>query len=92
MAKKGSLKHIHIEPMSDGTAHFKAHHEPPMEKGSNGQMPMMGGYDANDESGSGTPEEMGAHVTRILKKHFGKSDNDADDMYAAHPGRKAFGR
>ena len=87
MSKK--IRHIHIEPHTDGTAHFEAPHEMP---DGDGKMPMMGGSSSNMESGSGTPEEMGAHVTRILKKHFGKSDNDADDKYAAHPGRKAFGR
>ena len=87
MSKK--IRHIRIEPHTDGTAHFEAPHEMP---DGNAPMGMESSPSQNMESGSGTPEEMGAHVTRILKKHFGKSDNDADDKYAQHPGRKAFGR
>lgn len=89
MKRKGTLKHIHVEPMTDGSASVKAHHEMPMESGAS----PMGAYGSNDESASGaTPEEAGAHVTRMLKKHFGKSDNDSDDKYAKHPAKAAFGR
>jgi hypothetical protein len=62
---------------------------------SDGPGSPMGAYDANDESASGaTPEEAGAHVTRMLNQHFGKSknDNDADDKYSKHPAKGAFGR
>lgn len=87
MAKKGKLRHIHIEANTDGTAHIKVHRAPTPGK-SDGPMPYD--YDSNDESMSGSPEEAGAHVTKILKDHFGKSDNDADDK--PQPMRKAFGR
>lgn len=87
MAKKGSLRHIHVEPNTDGSAQIKAHHA--MATGE--KMPMD--YGSSDESASGaTPEEAGAHVTRILKQHFGKSDHDADDKYKKHPAAPAFGR
>jgi hypothetical protein len=90
MARPVKIKHIHIEPHTDGTAHFRAPHQEP--DGKEGMSPMMGNASQNEESGSGTPEEMGAHVTRILKKHFGKSDGDADDKYSKHPAAGAFGR
>jgi hypothetical protein len=87
MAKKGKMKHIHIEPNTDGTAHIKVHRAPPAMQSN---QPMPYDYDSNDESMSGSPEEAGANVTKILKQHFGKSDNDADDK--PQPMRKAFGR
>ena len=89
MAKKsGTLQHIQVEPMTDGSASVKAHHSMPMgEPGGS----MAGPYGSNDESASGAnPEEAGAHVTRMLKKHFGKSTSD--DKYATHPAKAAFGR
>jgi hypothetical protein len=87
MAKKGKLRHIHIEANTDGTAHIKVHRAP-MANETKQAMPYD--YEGSDESMSGSPEEAGAHVSRILKEHFGKSDNDADDKKA--PMRKAFGR
>jgi hypothetical protein len=87
--KAGMLRHIHVEPMTDGSASVKAHNKAPS---GGGNIPM-GDYESNDESASGaTPEEAGAHVTRMLKQHFGKSDGDGDDKYAKHPAKSAFGR
>jgi len=93
MSKKGKLRHIHIEANTDGTAHIKVHRAPTP---SSTKEAMPYDYEGNDESMSGTPEEAGAHVTRILKDHFGKSgkaansDDDADDK--PQPMKRAFGR
>ena len=90
-SKKGKLRHIHIEPNSDKTAQVKVHRAPAPRSDKEASSPFD--YEGNDESfGAGSPEEAGAHVTRILKEHMGQktSDNDADD-YSSHPMKAAFG-
>lgn len=95
MAKKSMLRHIHIEPNDDGSAQIHAHRKPmPMKsadvKDTSPASPMMD-YEGNDEKvGASSPEEAGAHVTRMLKEHFG--NKGASNPYAKHPAKAAFGR
>lgn len=77
MMKKGGLRHIHVEPMTDGSASVKVH---------SNSMGMPSDNDGDESASGATPEEAGAHVTRMLKKHFGKSAK------SDHPAAKAFGR
>ena len=90
MKKTGRLQHIHVEPLDNGGAHLKVRHAmPPML--ANQPMSSMGMDDGEENLGASTPEDAGAHVTRLLKAHQGQtgpSDNDADN----HPLKAAFGR
>jgi hypothetical protein len=90
-AKKGKLRHIHIEPNSDKTAQVKVHRAPAPRESKDTGSPFD--YEGNDESfGAGTPEEAGAHVTRILKENMGQKSSDGDsDDYSSHPMKAAFG-
>lgn len=89
-SKKGKLRHIHIEPNSDKTAQVKVHRAP-VPSTQKSTMPMD--YEGNDESfGAGSPEEAGAHVTRILKEHMGQNSSDDDSDDEAAPMRGATAR
>lgn len=94
--KKGKMQHMHIEPNDNGGAQVKVHRAPMMHANAGsvplggGPMPsaMMGNQDEN--LGAATPEEAGAHVTRLLKEHQGQAGGK--DEMPASPLKSAFGR
>lgn len=85
--KKGELRHIHIEPLDDGTITSRVSKKP-----SNTKQKGAWLMDESEEKGSHTtPEEAGKHVTEILRQHFAKGAPAAKDGAAKKKNPRAAG-
>jgi hypothetical protein len=76
--KKGELRHIHIEPATDGSAVLRL-----SKKSTEGKNKGPWLSDSSEETHTHpTPEEAGKHVTEILRQHFHKESPKATDSAA----------